>query len=318
MDIDDLKDEVRRTKTGLLARSRKITLPGFHSQSLFDVLRFFFVEVQRDSIQVRATSVSFHFLMATFPALLVLLTLIPYLPIEGLPEALLNFTGTILPQQGQSFIRDTIEDIVTHQNVGLLSIGILLSVYYSSRGVVGILNAFDKAYPSFYRRRFVRKTIVSLKITFLLMILVIASIATIVFGQWLLPKVLDHFSMFSGATYYGILVLRWVVLVSLYYVGFSMIYYYGPAIFKRWHFFTPGSTLAAVLSLLTSMLFSFIVNQFGNLNQLYGSIGTLIIMMFWIYWNAMILLVGFELNASIQINHDRKVKAGLIEPDEED
>lgn len=317
MDYDDFKDELRRTRTGIMVRSRHMTLPGFKSQTVFDVARFFIAEVQRNSIQVRATSVSFHFLMATFPTLLVLFTIIPYLPIAGLKEGLLNFVYQLLPSNGYEFVYKTAEDIVMREHGGLLSVGILLSLYYTSRGVVGILNAFDKAYPSFYRRKFVRKTLVSFKVSFLLIILVMASIGVIVFGQWVLPLVLNYFEMTSRFTLNAVVVLRWVALVALLYVGFSLIYYYGPAIRQRWSFFTAGSTLATILSLIASLLFSFIINHFGQLNKLYGSIGTLIIMMLWIYWNAMILLVGFELNAAIELNRIAKVEQGL-DPDDDD
>ncbi|HZG01582.1 MAG TPA: YihY/virulence factor BrkB family protein, partial [Chitinophagales bacterium] len=196
--------------------------------------------------------------------------------------------------------------------------GILLSLYYTSRGVVGVLKAFEKAYPSFYRRKFVRKTLVSFKVSFLLIILVMASIGVIVFGQWILPLALNYFETTSRMTLYALVVLRWVALVALLYIGFSLIYYYGPAIRQRWSFFTPGSLLAATLSLVASLLFSLMVNNFGQLNKLYGSIGTLIIVMLWIYWNAMILLVGFELNAAIELNRLAKLEKGRDALDDDD
>lgn len=299
----NLYNRIRRILIYILKR---ITLPGFQGQSVYDVLEFFFKEIGRDSLQVRASSISFYFLMAMFPSLIVMFTLIPYLPIPGLREGILHGVQSLLPDSGYAFIHDTINNLIHTQSSGLLSVGVIMSVYYSTSGVLGLLDAFNKVYPAFRKRNMLQKILVALKINFLLTVLLILSATLIIAGKWIIPLLFEYVSFFSSWSFAAFTVLQWVTTLLCILTGISLVYYYGPATHTKWRFFTPGSFLAAILSIMASLVFSFIIDNFSQLNKIYGSIGTLIIIMFWFYWNSLILMIGFELNASIAVNKHRR------------
>ncbi len=287
---------------------KKLSLPGFQGQTVYDVLEFFFKEISRDSLQVRASSISFYFLMALFPSLIVMFTLIPYLPIPGLQESIMHGVRSMLPDSGYEFIQSTLENLLNTQSTGLLSIGVIMSVYYSASGVLGLLDSFNKSYAAFRKRNYLHKILVSLKITFLLIILLIVSATLIIAGKWIIPYIFSYIKIFSSLSYYTFVIVQWSVTLLCILVGISLVYYYGPATQTKWKFITPGSILASLLSILASLAFSFLMDNFSQLNKLYGSIGTLIIIMFWFYWNSLILMIGFELNASIAVNKHNKLR----------
>lgn len=307
--IRELWNFYNRIRRIILFILKKITLPGFQGQSVYDVLEFFFKEISRDSLQVRASSISFYFLMAMFPSLIVMFTLIPYLPIPGLKESILHGVQSLLPDSGYAFIHDTIDNLINTQSSGLLSAGVVMSIYYSTSGVLGLLDAFNKVYPTFRKRNFIQKILVALKINFLLTLLLLLSATLIIAGKWIIPFIFEYVTFFSSLSYAAFLILQWSVTLLCILTGISLIYYFGPATHSKWRFITPGSILASLFSILASLLFSFLMDNFSQLNKIYGSIGTLIIIMFWFYWNSLILMIGFELNASIAVNkHQRSAR----------
>lgn len=296
-------------KRKLIWICKRVSLPGFEGQTVYDVFTFLVKEIQRDAVTTRAAAVTFSFLLSLFPAIIVLFTLIPYLPIDGLQEILMSYINELMPHNAYLVIDSTIRDIISHQRGGLLSLGIFLALYYSTRGVFDLMNSFDKAYPNFRKRKFITKIGVSIKITFLLFLLLLLSVVFIIAGEYVINWLMNYLDIKDSFTYFILSSVKWLTIIFLFYASVSLIYYYGPAVQKRWRFFSAGSTLAAFLSMLTSLLFSFFINNFGQYNKIYGSIGTLIVIMLWLYYNSLILLMGFELNASIDVNrHNKQLK----------
>ncbi|MBA3648264.1 MAG: YihY/virulence factor BrkB family protein [Chitinophagales bacterium] len=294
----------------MLNFSRIKKFPGHSNLSLHDVLSFLVLEIQRDSILTRASAISFNFFVSLFPSILVLFTLIPYLPIPSFQATMLTTLKNVLPNDVFGMLQETIHDIVTRHQGGLLSASLILAMYYSTRGVISIMTSFDKALPTFRRRKFLENLFVSFKITGLLFLLLVISILLFLGGELLIHTVMKILHIENSTSYFSLSVIRWITLLLIFYFSISLIYYYGPAMHKRWRFFTPGSTLATILSVLVSILFSFIINQFGQYNKLYGSLGTIVVLLLWIYYNSLSLLLGFELNASIEMNKHR-VAEGL-------
>ncbi len=289
-----------------LDRTKKWSLPGFDGQSIYDVFSFLFKEFQRDAINVRAGSVAYSFMLSLFPAMMIVFSIIPYIPIKAYRVTLMNSLQQFLPHNAYQAIYTTVYDIINNQRTSVLSIGIILALYYSTTGVIGLINSFDKVYPSFRKRNFWIKTLVSFKITIFLFVLLTLSIVLIVAGEYIIQLLMSGLGATGGIAYFFLAAVKWLVIIMLFYFSISMIYYYGPALLRRFHFFSAGSTIATFLSILTSLGFSFFINNFGNYNKLYGSIGTLIVIMLWLYYNSLILLIGFELNASIEINKHLK------------
>ncbi len=287
-------------------RTKRYSLPGFDGQSIYNVFNFLFKEFQRDAINVRAGAVAYSFMLSLFPAMMIIFSIIPYIPIQAYRVTLMNSLQQFMPHSAYQAIYATIYDIINHQRTGVLSIGIILALYYSSTGVIGLINAFDKVYPSFRQRNFWMKTLVSFKITIFLFLLLTLSVVLIVAGEFVIQYLMNWLGVSGASAYFFLASIKWLVIVLLFYFSISMIYFYAPAMHRRFRFFSAGSTVASFLSILTSVGFSFFINNFGNYNKLYGSIGTLIVIMLWLYYNSLVLLIGFELNASIEINKHLK------------
>ena len=290
------------------AKAKATTLPGFHGASIYDVFNFFFKEIAKDQISMRAAAVSFYFLMAIFPSIIFLFTLIPYIPIEDFSTVLFNSMDKILPHTAFFFLQEAIEDIVTVQRGELLSFGILLTFYFSTSGVNALINSFNKVYPIFRKRSFLQQQVVVIKLSFLIILLTLASVALIIIGDLLMVELAEYIRIKDSWEFYMLQVIRWVIIVLLFFTAISFIYFYGPATHKRWRFVSAGSTVATILTILTSLIFAYAVNNYDFYNKIYGSIGALVAIILWIYLNTLGLLIGFELNASI--NFQRNLRAG--------
>jgi membrane protein len=298
---------------GLVSLSKRWRFPGHRGISLYEVIAFLFKEMRRDDIMQRSASVSFSLFVSLFPTLLVAFTLIPFLPITAFQNTVMTTMQQVMPHDVFQLLQSTIEDIVMRHRADILSISLVLAIYYSTRGVLSLMGSFDKALPTFHKRTFWQKQGVAFKITGLLSLLFLFSIALIIGGELIVHKVMSLFDEEKDEFYIWLTIFRWVIIVLVYFFSISLIYYYGPAKHERWRFFSAGSTLATVLLLLISLLYSWLINQFGQYNKLYGSIGTLLVTQIWIYYNALGLLVGFELNASIEMNENKLISEQKIE-----
>lgn len=289
----------------LLLFSKKLTIPGFEGMPLFDVSSFFIKGIQNGSLTTRASSLAFKFFLAIFPSIIFLITLIPYIPIANFQDQLLILLKDILPKNAYEATRETFVDLVKHQRGDLLSFGFLFALYLSTDGIHAMIKAFNKSNQSIETRNVWKIRGISLLLVFILTFLILIAIALIVFSGVALEYLVSKHLLVDSLTIYILLIGKWLVILGLFFCAFSFLYYLGPDQKLKWKFISAGSTFATVMSIAASLGFSFYVNQFGNYNKLYGSIGTLIVIMLWIYFNSIIILLGFELNASI---HSAKLK----------
>jgi membrane protein len=288
-----------------IVATKKIILPGFDKLPLYNVGGFFIAEMQKESIITKASSLAFNFFLALFPALLFLLTLIPFVPIENFQDELLSLLAEFLPNNAFEATRDTIIDIINNQQGGILSLAVLFALIFSTNGIASLMQAFNKSSFAFESRSWIKQRLIALGLTLSLAFLLFIAVALIVAGEYTISWLQDQFIIRDSFTYYALATSRWFIILGIFFVGVSLLYYFGPAVVKRWRFVSAGSTLATVLIILTSYGFSFYINNFGQYNKLYGSIGTIVVIMLWIYFNSIVLLVGFELNASIDITKRR-------------
>ena len=287
----------------LIRQSQKIRLPGFQGIPLYDVLKFFFQQIRKVGITERAAAISFNCVMAIPPIIIFLCTLIPYLPISN--EFIRQLHGLIrdvIPgEKNNSAIIKFIDDIIKKPKNDLLSLGFLLAIFYSSNAVMGIMRAFDKNYLGFKKRKMIRRRATALQLTSVLFVLMFASLLVLIMQS----SVLNLFGLKNVMVRQIIGYARWVVIVLLFFSSVSFIYRYAPFVHKRWKLINPGCILATTLMLLFTVFFSYWVNNFSNYNKLYGSISTILILMLLIYFNSLVLLIGFELNVSItHIRHE--------------
>ncbi len=289
----------------LLVWSKTTSIPGLSGIPMFTILKFIFIEFQKDDITTRANSVAFSFFLSIFPTIIFLFTLLPLLPFtEGYQDLISDTVYDLLPTEAAVYLMDIINGILSIQREGLLSFGFFLALFFASSGMLTLMYGFDKTYNTTFKSRgFIKKRAIAVSLTLLLGTVLIFSIIFIILGKPLLNLSINALNL-SSYTSNIILVSKWFLIIIMIYSIITLIYRYGPSMYRRINFFNSGAYLATVLSILSSIAFSYFVNNFGRYNEIYGSIGALIVLMVWIQINAFIILTGFELNASIAVNKD--------------
>jgi len=285
----------------LIKWSQHVKLPGFQNVPLYDVVVFFIKQMRKVGLNERAAAISFNFLMAIPAGTIFLCTLLPYLPVsEQISNELLHLTEQVTPDNDTYYaVKGFLEDFLQTPRSGLLSFGFVLAVFYASNAMMGIMRTFNKSLIYMSRRNFLESRWMAIKLTSLLIALVIATMFLLATQGRILIWLLDLFHIRNSATVWVLQIVRWAVLISMFYFTIAFIYKYAPAVHKRWRLTSPGTILATFLLLVTAWLFSFWVTNFGSFNKVYGSIGTILIIMLLVYINSLVLLIGFELNVSI-------------------
>lgn len=282
--------------------TKVIVLPGFGTLPLYTVATFFFQEIARESILNKASSLAYNFMLAIFPGMIFLFTLIPYIPIANFQEQLLEFMELVMPTNAFLAVETTLSDIVQNQNSGLLSIGFILATFFSTNGMSALMLSFNKSSLIAESRSWGRQRLVAIVLTLLLVLALTVGMGVFTLAGYVIAYLREAFEVRTAFWTFLISAARWIILFGIYFITVSTLYKFGPASTKKWKFFSPGATLATILAILTLSAFAFYINKFGAYNKLYGSIGTLIVIMIWLYLNSLILLVGFELNASIALS----------------
>lgn len=283
----------------IIAKSKKIILPGFDGVPLYDVVVFFMDEVKKEGLNERAAAIAYNFIMAIPPTCLFLFTLIPHLPFipkKTIQLQIRTIITDIIPAKthNENLLR-FVNSFFESSKIGLLSFGFILLIFFASNGMMGLMRSFNKNYIGFSKRTGLHNRWVAIQLTFIIMALLLTCILLLVMQgtvvNWLGLKnnlLVQFFSTF-----------RWLFILGLIFYTFAFIYKYGPAVTKRWRLLSPGSIVGSILSVAATLGFSLFVNNFGKYNALYGSIGTVIVLMVVIYINSLVLLIGYELNASI-------------------
>ncbi len=301
-----------RTGRGWLKR---IKFKKYDNLSLYKFLKIFIHNIDEDEIGDRANGVSFNFILATFPAIIFLFTLIPYISIyfpEITNETIMDFIKEAVPSSMYDAIASTLFDIISKQRGGLLTFGFLFALYLSSNGMMSLMRAFNACYRTVERRNWFRMRLTSVGLTLMLAVVLFSAIILLIVGQFSLDYVTTHLEDFShlnlsSYTIYLLFLLRFVVIFIVFLIAISFIYYFGPAVHYNWRFFSIGSLLATLAILGVSYGFSFYITNFGSYNKVYGSIGALIALMAWIQLVTLVLLYGYEVNASL--HYGRKMEA---------
>ncbi len=292
----------------LLKWAKNHHFPGSQGISIFHVAKFFIEETRKESLNIRSNSIAFSFFLAIFPLSLFILTLLSYLPLSNIEEYLIALHDSlrpVLPEAADKFIfENIIFGLFESQRGDLLSISFILTAYFASNGMLGVLQGFEKSYQTAFRKRSVfRQRLVAMILTLIFTISILAILFLIGAGEGWITVLLAKIGL-TNLNLQILWITRWILVIVVCYFIISMIYRYGPAAKVRFNFFSPGTTLATGLVILTSLLVTYFIDHFGNYNKIYGSIGAIIVTMIWMKVNAFILLVGFELNASIVMNKE--------------
>jgi membrane protein len=295
---------------GIIEQSKVTYIPGFGNFSLYQIWPSFIQQLKRSSLFERAAAISFNIFMAIPPTLIFVFTLIPYLPIsKQFINELFELIKDIVPgKENHTVIIEFLNDFLNQPRNELLSFGLLLALFFSSNALMGILRSFDKNYEGFINTSGWEKRQTAIKLTMIVFVLVFLCIILLI-AQGAVLKWLGIETVWIRNLIHN---FRWIVILMLLFYSVSFIYRQGPSLVVKWPFITPGSVFATSLMVLATYLVSFWVNHFGSYNKLYGSISAVFILMSLIYINALIVLLGFELNVTITSLQIKKEKAHVV------
>ncbi len=307
---------------GFIRFTKKTSPPGFEGMPLYDVFSFFRKHSQKIGFNERAAAISFNIILALPAGLMFLFTLVPYLPVASQfqREFLKTIHDVLRSDRIYILVKgvlDDIFDVLKTRRGGLLSVSIFIAFFFASNAMMGVMRTFDRSFYQERKGRFLVKRWTAIKLTSLLLLLILGT-GLLLTTQVSLRKLLDHkWGRQQPIVWYTLHSIRWIIIVLLNFFSIAFIYKYATAVKVRWRTFSPGAVLACLLTIITSYLFSIWVNNFGRYNQLYGSLSTVLLLMNLIFFNALILLIGFELNVSITLLKAKKLaEPGGTETDE--
>ncbi len=280
-------------------KAKQVSFPGFDRVPVFNVLLFFFRGIRDGRVISRAEAVSFNLVLALFPAILFLFTLIPLIPIENFQNDLLLMIQSILPASTYLVVQRIIEDIITIKHGGLLSVGFAFALVFSTNGIVALIDAFNVSIHVEESRSWWMQRAVALVLVVSLFSLVTIGVSLITITHRLMDFLVAKELMIQGWLYYMVNTGKWVVILTVFYFAYSFLYYWGPSKKSQYRFISAGASLATFLSILITTGFGFYIDHFSRYNALYGSIGTLPIIMLMIFCYALAIIIGFELNIGI-------------------
>jgi membrane protein len=283
----------------LIAWARRIVLPGFEGFSLYEISRFFFRALAKGQLATRASAISFKLFVAFFPAVIVLLTLIPFIPIADFQVKLLATFHDMLPPEVYTFIESTLHDLLVRKHGTLLSISFVVGLYLASNSIDAILKGFSGSTNHTTWHSPLKQRLMSIGLLFALTLLTMIAIPLLTLSGIVIYK-LDQFGFFTSYFQVAALFLmKWVVTILVVIMFVSLLYFAGDPSSRRFRLFTPGALLSVFLVLLVSQALAFVFSNITDYNALYGSIGAILAVQIWIYANMIVLLVGYELNTSI-------------------
>jgi membrane protein len=281
---------------------KAIKLPGFYGFSLYDLFEMYTIGIVKGALTSRAGSISFSFFMALFPFLLFILNLIPFvdmipfIQIENFDETFLNYLEVFLPSETQSFFTQIFEDIKNKPRGGLLSSVFLLSIFLSANGISAIFGSFEVSYHVIFSRNFFRQYLLSVALSVVIAILSLAVVIVFFYFEF---YILNNLGSLIESEIRWTRIGQYAFFGAFIYIVVSLLYYFGTIEGRKIRFFSPGALMTVLMFFVTTYGFGVYIDNFSNYNQLYGSIGALLIFLLFIWINSNILLLGFELNATL-------------------
>lgn len=280
----------------------KIKLPGLEGFSLYDLTELYITGIAKGALTARASAIAYSFFMALFPFLLFVIIVIPYIPIDDFQTDFLVFLESILPPTTSDFFSDNIfNNIGGNQNGGLLSSVFLLSIFLMANGINALFSGFENSYHEQLTRNVFKQYLYALGIALILAFLLIITVAVLgYFNIYVIDNLKQYGYIEKREVDFWATLAMYAFFVIMVYLATAVLYYFGTAEGKSSKFFSIGALFTTILILVTSFLFGVYIENFAQYNELYGSIGALLILLFYLWLNANILLLGFELNMSLK------------------
>jgi membrane protein len=262
-------------------------------------------KILKDDIFTGAAALAYYLLLSIFPAMIFLLSLMPFLPIKDLDVSIMSFIREALPSEAAKMFSGVVQEVTSNSDGRLVSFGFLAALWAASTGMYAIMQQLNKTYDVPEARSILKGRGLSIFLTISFGLLVLIAFSLIIFGGFI-QTYLDGLMINQELFAFFFQLLRWFIIVFFILLGISLIYYFGPNIKQKFTVFTPGSIVGVILLILSSLGFRYYVGNFANYAVTYGSIGAVIILIFWLYIVGVILLFGSEVNAIL--NRENSVK----------
>lgn len=312
--FEDWKNKILQSKTvrKVTLLAKRFQIPGFQGLTLYQVLKFIFLGLQKGRITNRAAAISFRIMLAIPPLLIVMLSLIPFIPVEHFQENLLLYISKAMPESAFGLVEETLNNLVSKKQQTLISLSFLLALVYSSNSFQAILDGFSYSYNIEKPQSLLVQYLRSFALMIMVSLMVIIGMALITFTGPVVDY-LTHLQIINDDfVVLMISIVKWLLIVAVFEIGISVLYRAGHT--GKWKAFNAGASFATLGLIIVSSLFAYYVNNFGNYNKLYGSVGTLLVTMLWIYFNCIVLLIGFEINTAIE--RAKHIAVSDLEPDD--
>jgi len=292
--------------------SKKLVLPGFSGLTFYQVIKFSWAGIQKGRITNRAAAVSFRILLSLPPVLIVLLSIIPFIPVENFQENLLMYISKTMPENAYSLVEQTLNDLVTKKQQTLISISFILALFYASNAIQAILDGFSYSHNIEKSQSIIIQYARSFGLMLVFSFAMTIGVALITFSGPVLSYLQELNIIGGDLIVFFIEFAKWILVIILFEIAISLLYRAGHS--GKWRAINAGAAFATLGFIIVSSLFGWYVNSFATYNKLYGSVGTLLVVMLWLYFNSIVLLIGFEINAGIARAKTHDV--GAIEPDD--
>jgi membrane protein len=288
---------------------KHIKIPGLRGMSLYNVLEMYITGIAKGALATRAGAISYSFFMSLFPFILFILNLLPIITFIEYEADVLPFLEDVLPSSTVAVFENTIANIFEKERVGLLSTSFIFSMFLMANGVNALFSGFQNSYHTKINANFIKQYITAFCVALLLALFLFLAVIAIPLVEVYVIQNLEDYGLISNELI-GMQVAKYIIFTLMFYTIIAMFYYFGAPEKNSRKYFTPGAALSTVLFLVTTYLFGVYVENFAQYNELYGSIGAILILMLYIWLNSNILLLGYELNASL-LTLRRKVENKL-------
>jgi membrane protein len=254
-------------------------------------------EAYEDRAFGRAAELAYFFLLALFPMLIFLLSVFSFMP--SLQDALLDWLDKVMPREARRLVASWVENVAGARSGGLLSLGLLGSLWAASNGIGAAIDALNTAYNVEEGRPFWKSRLMAIGLTIALSVFFVSGQVLIMFGDWL-AKWLAAWIGFGGTPTALWRYVDYLIGLLLLTIGVGLIYHFAPNVKWKWRLVTPGAVFAVTASLLASILFSLYLRIAPSYSATYGSLGAVIVLMLWLYLLGLALFLGGEINSEIE------------------
>jgi membrane protein len=294
------KEKIKNNKLVKVATTKKFSI--LSGKTISEVLSFMFKSFTDGNITTRAAAIAYNLFLSIFPGIIFLFTLIPYLPIPDLENQVMSLLREFMPDYSYKTFETLIMDIISKQRGDLLSFSALSTLYFATNGISSFISAFQNSISFQKSENWVKKRINSFIIAAIVTLLLALSTILMLFTNIAVNLLVEYGLLTDKIIVYLILTAKWIIVFLMFYFTLDFLYYYGvPKKERRWKFFSLGTVFSTVMTMLVSWGFSYYVNNFGHYNKFYGSLGAIIVLLLWLYFISLTILIGFEMNRSIDV-----------------